>query len=129
MDGGGTVGLIGPTDENGEATAQISLPDGNKDYYLKEIYVPAPYKLSDKMTEAYLNTQPTVIYNETGPSKISLTKTDAETGEGLEGAVFAAYLSEDDANNDNNQQLPSDRLLLMDLQFQKNLRQRHQFIM
>ena len=45
-----------------------------------------------------------MIYNETGPSKISLTKTDAETGEGLEGAVFAAYLSEDDAKNGNNQQ-------------------------
>lgn len=104
MDGGGTVGLIGPTDENGEATAQISLPDGYTDYYLKEIYVPAPYKLSDKMTHAFLNTQPTVIYNGTEPSKISLTKTDAETGEGLEGAIFAAYLSKNDAINDNNQQ-------------------------
>ena len=104
MDGGGTVGLIGPTDEKGEATAQISLPDGYTDYYLKEIYVPAPYKLSDGMTRAFLNTQPTVIYNGTEPSKIALTKTDAETGEGLEEAVFAAYLSEDDAKNGNNQQ-------------------------
>ena len=104
MDGGATVGLIGPTNENGEATAQISLPEGYTDYYLKEIYVPAPYKLSDGMTRAFLNTQPTVIYNGTEPSKIALTKTDAETGKGLEGAVFAAYLSEDDANNDNNQQ-------------------------
>lgn len=104
MDGGATVGLIGPTNENGEATAQISLPEGYTDYYLKEIYVPAPYKLSDGMTCAFLNTQPTVIYNGTEPSKIALTKTDAETGEGLEGAVFAAYLSEDDAKNGNNQQ-------------------------
>ncbi len=102
--GGAIVGRIGPTDENGEATAQISLPDRYTDYYLKEIYVPAPYKLSDAMTHAFLNNQPTVIYNGTEPSKISLTKTDADTGEGLEGAVFAAYLSEDDANNDNNQQ-------------------------
>ncbi len=104
IDGGGIVGLIGPTDENGEATAQISLPDGYIDYYLKEIYVPAPYKLSDTMTHASLNTQPTVIYNGAEPSKISLTKTDAETGKGLEGAIFAAYLSESDANKDKNQQ-------------------------
>lgn len=98
------LGVIGPTGKDGTATLKIDLPENITEYYLREIYVPAPYKLSNEWINASINTQPTVVDNEAQPGKISLTKTDAETGEGLEGAVFAAYLSEDDANNDKNQQ-------------------------
>lgn len=98
------LGVIGPTGKDGTATLEIDLPENIKEYYLREIYVPAPYKLSNEWINASINTQPTVVDNEAQPGKISLTKTDAETGKGLEGAVFAAYLSEDDANNDKNQQ-------------------------
>ena len=98
------LGVIGPTGKDGTATLKIDLPENITEYYLREIYVPAPYKLSNEWINASINTQPTVVDNEAQPGKISLTKTDAETGEGLEGAVFAAYLSEDDAKNDKNQQ-------------------------
>ena len=97
------LGIIGPTGKDGKATAKIGLPKGVGIYYLKEVYVPAPYKLTTDWDTGTVGSD-NVIYNGTEPSKISLTKTDAETGEGLEGAVFAAYLSEDDANNDKNQQ-------------------------
>ena len=97
------LGIIGPTGKDGKATATIGLPKYVETYYLKEVYVPAPYKLTTDWDTGTVGSD-SVIYNGTEPSKISLTKTDAETGEGLEGAVFAAYLSEDDANNDKNQQ-------------------------
>ena len=97
------LGIIGPTGKDGKATATIGLPKDVETYYLKEVYVPAPYKLTTDWDTGTVGSD-NVIYNEAEPSKISLTKTDAETGKGLEGAIFAAYLSEDDANNDNNQQ-------------------------
>lgn len=97
-------GIIGPTDENGVATAKISFSMYGPQYYLKEVYVPAPYKLSDDLIPVTDGRVEVTVYNESEPSKISLTKTDKATGEKLAGAVFGAYLSEQDAKNGENKQ-------------------------
>lgn len=98
-------GIIGPTDGNGVATAEISSYwSGLGAYYLKEVYVPAPYKLSDDLIPVTDGSAEVTVYNESEQSKISLTKTDAATGEKLAGAVFGAYLSEQDAKNGENKQ-------------------------
>lgn len=101
-------GIIGPTDENGKATAKTTRTLFGTRYYLKEVYVPAPYKLSDEWIEVNVsnstNSAEVTVYNETEPSKISLTKTDASSGEKLAGAVFGAYLSQQDAENGKNKQ-------------------------
>ena len=102
------LGVLGPTDADGIATAKISLPSRVTNYFLKEVYVPAPYKLLEDWIPVNTSTstveQPAVVENEQQPSRISLTKVDADTGEGLEGAEFAAYLTEDDAQKGVNQQ-------------------------
>lgn len=101
-------GIIGPKDENGKATAKTTRTLFGTRYYLKEVYVPAPYKLSDEWIEVNVsnstNSAEVTVYNETEPSKISLTKTDASSGEKLAGAVFGAYLSQQDAENGKNKQ-------------------------
>ena len=101
-------GIIGPTDENGKATAKTTRSVFGTRYYLKEVYVPAPYKLSDEWIEVNVSNSTysaeVTVYNETEPSKISLTKTDASSGEKLAGAVFGAYLSQQDAENGKNKQ-------------------------
>lgn len=94
-------GIIGPTDEKGEATAKIS---SSTPYYLKEVYVPAPYKRSDDLIAVTDGRVEVTVYNESEQSKISITKTDKATDEKLAGAVFGAYLSEQDAKDDTNQQ-------------------------
>ena len=102
------LGVLGPTNADGIATAEISLPFNVTNYFLKEVYVPAPYKLLEDWIPANTSTstveQPVVVENEQQPSRISLTKVDADTGEGLEGAEFAAYLTEDDAQKGVNPQ-------------------------
>lgn len=101
-------GIIGPTDENGKATAKTTRSVFGTRYYLKEVYVPAPYKLSDEWIEVNVSNSTcsaeVTVYNESEPSKISLTKTDASSGEKLAGAVFGAYLSQQDAENGKNKQ-------------------------
>ena len=101
-------GIIGPTDENGKATAKTTRSVFSTRYYLKEVYVPAPYKLSDEWIEVNVSNSTysaeVTVYNETEPSKISLTKIDASSGEPLAGAVFGAYLSQQDAENGENKQ-------------------------
>lgn len=94
-------GIIGPTDENGVATAKISSAAS---YYLKEVYVPAPYKRSDDLIAVTDGRIEVTVYNESEQSKISLTKTDKATDEKLAGAVFGAYLSEQDAKDGQNPQ-------------------------
>lgn len=121
-------GIIGPTDENGKATAKTTRSVFGTRYYLKEVYVPAPYKLSDEWIEVNVSNSTcsaeVTVYNETEPSKISLTKTDASSGEKLAGAVFGAYLSQQDAKMARTSSLKSDRHPPAALPYQKNLPQR-----
>ena len=86
------------TDINGYAKSGL-LPYGQ--YYLKEVQAPTGYVLNDTTYPVSITNNGATVSVSAENTKIKgyidLTKTDAETGDKLQGAIFGIYKAEDNS--------------------------------